>query len=181
MIRGMLALGLALLCSNLVQAQSQGIDGREAPEWGVTQWHQLPDGKESLDLSDFEGKTVYLYCFQSWCPGCHSRGFPTLKAVADHYAGDDKVAFVAVQTVFEGFSTNTFAKAKAVAEKFELSIPIGHTAGNQQNHTPELMRNYRTGGTPWTVIIDPDGQVRFNGFHITEEDAVQLIDALKVP
>ena len=41
------------------------------------------------------------------------------------------------------------------------------------------MRNYRTGGTPWTIIIDKRGMVRFNNFHIQAEDAVKIIDALK--
>ena len=43
----------------------------------------------------------------------------------------------------------------------------------------EFMRRYRTGGTPWTIIIDPEGVVRWNGFRIEPRQAVQLIDRLR--
>ena len=37
-------------------------------------------------MADFRGKVVYLYFFQSWCPGCHRHGFPTLQAMSKHFA-----------------------------------------------------------------------------------------------
>jgi hypothetical protein len=40
------------------------------------------------------------------------------------------------------------------------------------------MRSYRSGGTPWTVIIDPDGWVAYNHFHIEAESAAALIEKL---
>ena len=43
-----------------------------------------------------------------------------------------------------------------------------------------MMRNYRTGGTPWTIIIDKQGVVRFNGFRIEAEDAIHVLAALRV-
>ena len=30
-----------------------GIVGQQAPEWDVSEWHQLPEGKEDLDISDY--------------------------------------------------------------------------------------------------------------------------------
>jgi thiol-disulfide isomerase/thioredoxin len=41
------------------------------------------------------------------------------------------------------------------------------------------MIDYRTGGTPWTVIIDRDGVVRYNDFHIGVEEAAALIQRLR--
>ena len=79
-----------------------GILNQKAPSWNVDQWLGLPAGKKMLDVGDYKGKVVYLYCFQSWCPGCHSHGFPTLQKTMAHFKGDEEVAFVAVQTVFEG-------------------------------------------------------------------------------
>ena len=43
----------------------------------------------------------------------------------------------------------------------------------------KVMRAYKTRGTPWTVIIDKEGIIRYSGFHITPEDASKLIEALK--
>ena len=179
MKRTHLILLLALVLPHLAaSAQTpRGIVGREAPPWDVTQWINLPDGVTAIDRSDFDGKVVYLYCFQSWCPGCHSRGFPTLQALIRRYEDQEDVAFVAVQTVFEGFSTNTVDAAWDTARRYQLEIPVGHSG--ESGRRSELMRRYRNGGTPWVVIIDKHGQVRFNDFHISVPQAARTIDALR--
>ncbi len=66
--------------------RSLGIVGQLAPAWQVDRWFNLPEGADSLDVSDLHGKVVYLFCFQSWCPGCHSHGFPALQQVSEHFA-----------------------------------------------------------------------------------------------
>jgi len=154
-----------------------GILDEPAPAWRVDQWFNLPQGAEAIDLADYRDKVVYLYGFQSWCPGCHSHGFPTLQELTKRFEGDHDVAFVAVQTTFEGFGTNTPHKALQTAERYGLSIPVGHSGS--AGAPSSLMRDYRAGGTPWTVIIDRDGVVRFNDFHITPDEAQRLINHLK--
>lgn len=154
----------------------RGIVGQRAPEWDVAQWHQLPEGKEDLDIADYRGKVLYLYFFQSWCPGCHSRGFPTLKKLHDKYKDDPNVAFVVIQSTFEGHRINTAEKLAPTARKYDLSIPFGQSAGKG---TPPIMRKYRSGGTPWVVLIDKAGQVQFNGFGVEPEKAVAAIERLK--
>jgi thiol-disulfide isomerase/thioredoxin len=149
---------------DLAAAQSRGIVGRDAPSFGVSQWRNLPGEAKTLDVDDFRDKVLYLYCFQSWCPGCHSRGFPTLKKLIEVYDDADDVEFITVQTVFEGFSTNTPQAAWSTAERYELDIPVGHSGSRSQRS--QLMRRYRTGGTPWTIIIDKQGVVRYDGFHV---------------
>jgi thiol-disulfide isomerase/thioredoxin len=157
-------------------AQPMGILYQPAPSWGVSEWFQLPAGKATLDVHDFKGKVIYLYCFQNWCPGCHSHGFPLLQKLTRHYKDNDSVAFVAVQTTFEGFLTNTFAGAQKIAERYSLEIPAGQSGSNGQ--LSQLMVSYRTGGTPWSIVIDKKGIVQFNDFHIYETDAIRLIDGL---
>lgn len=154
----------------------RGVLGEKAPSLGVTTWLNLPEGKDSVDVGDYEGKVVYLYGFQSWCPGCHKYGFPTLTKLIEHYKNNDDVAFVAVQTVFEGFSTNTPQRAKETAQRYGLTIPVGHSGSPNERST--VMQRYRTRGTPWTVIIDREGTVRYNDFHITPNDAIALIERL---
>jgi hypothetical protein len=41
------------------------------------------------------------------------------------------------------------------------------------------MATYRTGGTPWTIIIDRNGVVRFDDFHISPDRAETLIKRLE--
>ncbi len=106
-------------------------------------------------------------------------GFPTLKKLTEAFKGNDQVGFLAVQTVFEGYRTNTRDKLRSNQSKYGLDIPMAHAAGNLQTHTlPPIMKAYRSGGTPWKVIIDPSGKVVYNGFHIAVDQAVALIQKL---
>ena len=156
--------------------QKPGIVGQQAPQWKTSTWHQLPDGKTSLNIDDYKGKVLYLYFFQSWCPGCHRSGFPTLQKVSKAFQGNDKAAFVAIQTTFEGHSTNTPDKLKTIAKRYQLTIPFGQSA--EVSGTPEIMRKYRTGGTPWVVIINQQGRVIFNDFHVAPDQAIAGIQKL---
>lgn len=184
----MRAISLALIlcvvlisCENLLgqsgQSRKPGIAGQQAPEWAVSNWHQLPKGKTDLNVGDYKGKVLYLYFFQSWCPGCHSQGFPTLKKLHDQFKDDKDVEFAVIQTTFEGHRINTANKLKPTAEKYKLPIPFGQSKGTQGS--PEIMQKYRSGGTPWVVVIDKSGKVRYNEFHIQPAKAKQLIERLK--
>lgn len=154
-----------------------GIVGEPAPEWNVDTWLNLPDGQSHLQLSDLRGQVVYVFYFQAWCTGCHQEGFPTLLRVMDEFAAHPHVTFAAIQTTFEGFEVNTLENAKAIANQYHLSIPIGHHTASH-NGRPPIMKDYRTGGTPWTVIIDTEGIVRYNDFTIEPPHASRLIHYL---
>ncbi|MFM1547925.1 MAG: peroxiredoxin family protein [Lentisphaeria bacterium] len=173
----LLLLTLAITACRASEQRIRGIRGQQAPKWEAGQWINLPEGKKSIDINDYEGKVVYLFCFQSWCPGCHSSGFPTLQTLSERYSDDEGVAFVAIQTVFEGFSSNTAKRAWENAKKYKLDFPVGHS-GSRGEYS-KVMRAYRTGGTPWTIIIDRDGVVRYNDFHVKPKAAITLINKLK--
>ncbi len=154
-----------------------GILGQTAPELNLNTWI---DGNgntsSSLKLGDYQGKVIYMYFFQAWCPGCHAHGFPTLKALTKEFEANPDVVFLAVQTTFEGFSINTEDKLKENQDKYDLRIPMAHDQGNTNSRRlPKTMSNYRSGGTPWTVIIDPDGTIAYNEFHIQKQHASDLI------
>ena len=157
-------------------AWAKGVEGQKAPPWHVSDWINLEDGKQSLEVSELKGKVVYLYSFQSWCPGCHRFGFPTLKKLLRTFSGEKDMEFVAIQTVFEGFSTNDRQAAWDTAERYDLAIPIGHDDGGGKGSG--LMRRYRSGGTPWVIIIDRNGVVRFNDFHVDPDGAEKFLRKL---
>ena len=173
----LMMLTLAITACRASGQRIRGIRGQQAPKWEVRQWINLPEDKQSIDINDYAGKVVYLFCFQSWCPGCHSSGFPTLQALSERYSDDDEIAFVAIQTVFEGFGSNTPKRAWENAKKYKLDFPVGHS-GSRDEYS-RIMRTYRTGGTPWTIIIDRDGVVRYNDFRVTPKAAISLINKLK--
>ncbi|MGH1492260.1 MAG: hypothetical protein ACRBK7_23215 [Acidimicrobiales bacterium] len=62
-----------------------GIAGQAAPEFRFDNWLANVDSEDGLHLADIEEPIIYLYNFQSWCPGCHSYGFPNMKMVKDHF------------------------------------------------------------------------------------------------
>lgn len=164
----------AILTTMLVGAS--GIEGQQAPDFGKLTWLQT-NGKKNIKIDDYRGKVLYIYGFQSWCPGCHSHGFPTLRKLAEHYRGDDKVAFVAIQTVFEGYAVNTEEAAKKIIKQYKLTMPVAQSGA--KGFRSEFMNRYRTGGTPWTIIVDKKGVVRFNGFRVDADKALPYIEMLK--
>lgn len=153
-----------------------GIRGLKAPPLTVESWHNLPEGKSALNVKDFEGKVLVMLYFQSWCPGCHETGFPLLQQLHQKYRENPNVQMLTVQTVFEGFDTNTTDQGIATLKKFDLVLPMAQDGNAGQSS--KLMESYMTGGTPWVVIVDQAGTVRFDGFQIEGANAQEIIDGL---
>lgn len=153
-----------------------GIAGRVAPEFRVEKW--LSNVESDLQISQIEESVIFLYNFQAQCPGCLSHGFPTMGHIRSRLEANGRIGhvrFIAIQTAFEDFANNTEAAAINAMERFGFSdIALGHDSGNP----PSIMEDYRTGGTPWTVIIGPrpNRKVLFNGFQLDADSALELID-----
>lgn len=155
----------------------KGLKGFPAPAWKCSDWFQA--GELTPELSSFEGKFVVLFFFQHWCPGCHARGFPIMQQLAKKYKGDESVKLLAIQTVFEGGHTNTFENGKKDMVKYGLKIPFGQDA--KENRRTYTMQRYRTGGTPWLVLIGPDGVILHDGFDLPGKKLlrkIQFVDKL---
>ncbi len=154
-----------------------GIVGRKAPEWTVTEWAGLPAGNDSLQLSDVEGKIVYLFFFQSSCESSRREGLSVLREVKEHFADDDSIVFIAIQTAFRAYTANTMKMAKRLFESKNVDIPIGQDG--EPGRESQTAKSYDTYGTPWTVIIGQDGIVKYNGFDLKFEQAVDVIDRIR--
>lgn len=143
-----------------------GILGGAAPELLVPHWIDgTGQPRPPLTISELGSRHRVLFFYQHWCPGCHSRGFPTLLELIERTTAAD-FGFAVVQTVFEGFEVNTSDQLIHDQKKYGLSIPFGHDTVSPDGQYPTTMVNYRTGGTPWFVVIDPAGTVIANGFSI---------------
>ena len=150
----------------------------EAKELRVDEWI---DGEgrpmaKPLRLADLGDGYKIIYCFQDWCPGCHSRGFPTLKILHDALK-DEGFGFAVIQTVFEGSDVNTFDKLRLNQERYMLAVPFGHDVPPKGERYPTFMEDYRSGGTPWFTIIDPEGKVIFADFRLDAGRFMQAIGA----
>lgn len=175
---GLATLGAAALGNPgtaLANASGYGIAGRVAPELEVGYWIDRHGDPTRFRLADHTNKWVFLKCFQSWCPGCHSHGFPALKQISDALVDNPGVVFAGIQTVFEGHYTNTVDKLREIQLQYDLQMPMGHDPGIDRDH-PQTMIDYRTGGTPWMILISPERKVVFNDYGI---DAGKAIDFLR--
>jgi len=150
-----------------------------APEFHVKDWIDAYGNVTSpIKLSDLKGQFKILYCFQSWCPGCHSRGLPDLKKMVDALKEKDTISFLAIQTVFEGHESNTYEKMVETQKQYGLKIPFGHDAGDDGKSRSNIMTNYQTGGTPWFIFIDKHDAIVFADFHLNVDAAIAFLKTL---
>lgn len=151
----------------------------KAPEFQVKNWIDATGNKtKSIKLSDFKGKFKIVYCFQSWCPGCHSKGLPDLKNMVEGLIENENIIFLAIQTVFEGYESNTYEKILETQKQYELQIPFGHDAGDDGKSRSNIMKNYQTGGTPWFIFIDKHDNVVFSDFRLNPVAAIDFLKSI---
>ena len=151
------------------------IVGNPAPELRVPVWIDA-DGnpRAQLKLADLGPGYKILFCYQHWCPGCHSSGFPTLLRLVNALAGRG-FGFAVIQTVFEGAEQNTPERLREEQQRYGLRLPFGHDPLRENDLYPTVMEDYRTGGTPWFILIDPKGDVIFSGFHFNADGFLQAL------
>ncbi len=165
-------------------SQAQSVrGGKRAPELDVPYWI---DGQgnpsKPFSIQEHRGKWIYLKCFQEWCPSCHSVGFPNLQKLVAAFPDDSLIVSAVIQTTFEGGATNNKDALRKNQLRYNLDLPFGHDEGNltlpnsDPKRYPTTMTAYQTGGTPWVVVINPEGEIMFNDFHI---DIDKLIAFLK--
>lgn len=162
-----------------MEAESNKKQVFKAPEFEVNNWIDANGNKiEPIKLSGFKGKFKVVYCFQSWCPGCHSKGFPDLKKMVEGLTVNKNVVFLAIQTVFEGHESNTYEKVIETQKQYDLKIPFGHDAGVDGKSISNIMKNYQTGGTPWFLFIDKQDNVVFSDFHLNPDAAIEFLKTM---
>jgi thiol-disulfide isomerase/thioredoxin len=97
-----------------------------------------------FSLQALRGKPVVVNFWGSWCPPCRKE-VPQLVQVADRYAG--RVSFVGVDV---GDSTK---KALKFARSHGVRYPL------VPDPSYEHAVDWRAGGTPWTFIVNKQGEV----------------------
>ena len=144
-----------------------------APELRVPFWLD-GEGNESgaLKLADLGTGYKVIFCFKASCPGCHSRGFPTMQKLVKNLA-DKGFGFAVVHTAFDDDPQNSQERVREMQLKYDLKIPFGHDPKNGDSY-PTVMQDYRTRGTPFFLVIDPNGGLVFADFSL---DADKLIAA----
>lgn len=145
-----------------------------APELRVGQWLDS-NGRPCtpLTLADLGAGYRIIYCFQHWCSGCHSSGFPTMQKLVAALSPKG-FGFAVIQTVFEGKGVNTFSRLREAQLFYDLRVPFGHDA--PMSGYPVVMSDYHTRGTPWFIVINPSGEVIYGGFRLDAEGLIASVD-----
>jgi len=169
-------LTLILFLFTSLLGDSPRLLGEKAPSFGKITWIQ--SFKDDLDISHLKGKVVYISTFQDVCPYCHEFGLPALKELSEHYKDDNGVQFIAIQTAFEDDEENDIRSIKSVIKEYGLKIPVGNSSRDEYSR-PLFMDTYRTGGTPWVIIIDKDGIIQYSDFQIHLDLAMAMISRFK--
>ncbi len=154
-----------------------GILGQKAPELKLSNWIDKDGQTGSFSLSEHLGKFIFIELWQAWCPGCHKHGFPSLKKITDALVDNPLFIPIAIQTTFEGYDVNTPDKMREIQLRYDLPIIMGHDAGNEdKNSNPVTMQEYRSGGTPWAILISPTGIVLHNDFGVNPQGVINYIN-----
>lgn len=153
-----------------------GILNELGPELTVDQWWGMSEG-EIARLKENRGKVICLMLFQTDCRHSRRYGLPELKKIQEQFASDPDVLVLAIQTPFQSFELNTFGAAQELFEKMGLTGPMGHNGTADKKSV--TFSNYKALGTPWFIVMDKQGIVRYNDSSLPLEEAIVLFEQLK--
>lgn len=149
----------------------------ERLELTVPYWIDANGKSITFSLAENYGKWIVINCFQHWCEGCHVDGLPDLKKIAMAFINNANIEVICIQTVFEGFETNTRDRLRENQLRYELPIIMGHDAGDPDGVVyPSTMSKLETGGTPWMIVMDPKGKIIFSDFRIEVNNLIGFLN-----
>ncbi|MCP9950920.1 redoxin domain-containing protein [Actinomadura madurae] len=137
-----------------------------APPWTTTRWFN----SDPLDLTDLRGRVVVLEAFQMLCPGCVGHALPQAVQLAQTF-GDD-LAVIGLHSVFEHHDAMTPTSLRAFLHEYKIHFPVAVDAHRGEDPTPLTFARYRMRGTPSTVLIDHDGNLRGQQFGALGDTAI---------
>ena len=68
-----------------------------------------------------------------------------------------------------------------IKDQYGINIPFGHEPDDDgaSRNTSSTMNSFRSGGTPWFILIDQDGMVVFNDFHLDVGKAIDYLNGIE--
>lgn len=127
--------------------------GQPAPALAIQEWVR----GTPTTLDDLKGKVVLLDIFQIICPGCHA-AHPEIVRMQKRYA-DLGFDVLGLAVAFEYESVQTPKHIRDYVARKEYPYPVAIDKG-----LTNTFRRYRSRGTPYTVLIDRQGRIRYLDF-----------------
>ena len=139
--------------------------GDDAPEFS----YQSLTG-DTVKLSDYQGKVVFLYLFGNGCPSCKSNGNDTETKVQEVYGNKDDFQALGLDLWNSSSSVTTVTGFQSITE---ITYPLLLKAGDmEQKYTTTYDR---------VIVIDREGKIRHKGTTVVSNDldnAVSIIEGL---
>lgn len=108
---------------------------------------------ETHTLADYEGKTIFLNFWATWCPPCRAE-LPDIQKLYEEYVatGDDSVIMI-------GVAAPGYGGEKSAEEIAAFLEENGYTYPVLMDEGGELFMQYGVYSYPTTFMIDKDGNV----------------------
>lgn len=158
---GSILLGLLLACSPPA-AHRGGEVGQAAPEYTAT----TLDG-DTVALTDFLGQPVLLNIWATWCPPCR-REMPDLQKLHERY-GPTGLTVVGVSV--DG--RNAEPQIREFLDELGIDFLILHDPRD------EVSDLFAIPAVPVTLLIDPDGVIRWRHMGPVTSDDPSLMRVLR--
>jgi len=157
-----LAFLAAAMASGLAAAQApaQGLVGKPAPAIAATDWLNSPP----LSLQAAKGKIVMVEFWATWCPPCRA-SIPHLIEMFKTYSPKG--------VVFMSLTDEPKATVEPFAKEMKMVYPVG--CGSQAGSA------YGVRGIPHAFIIDPSGNVAWEGHPMAGLDKALEAQLAKTP
>jgi peroxiredoxin len=130
----------------------------EAPEFSLTAINQ----KALVNLSDYQGQTIILDFWASWCAPCLS-SLPVYQNW--HVAGNVKVVSVNVDDYIKD--------AKAMIKNLNLTFPVAY------DKDKSVAKLFGVNALPVAFLIDKNGKIMFRHEGYQSKDAIQLLNEIQ--
>jgi hypothetical protein len=111
---------------------------------------------------------VLIEAFQMLCPGCIRYGLPQAQRVQQLFP---EVAVIGLHTVFEHHAVTGPDALKVFLAEFGIGFPVGIDRHDGRS-IPVTMERYELRGTPSTLVIDRQGQLRLSHFGAIDDLAL---------
>ncbi len=134
--------------------------GKQAPDFEL----YTIDRNKFVLSEHFRKKPVYLVFWATWCPVCRAE-IPALIKI--HQQFGEAITFLAINVGQD----DSIKKVRKYQEDYQLPYKLAFDQGSI------ISRMYGVVGTPWQVIIDVNGKIRYRGSH-TPENLEQHMETL---
>ena len=129
---------------------------------------RTPQGKE-LALSDFKGKYVFIDFWASWCAPCR-REIPYLKEALAYSENSDNLVVLSYSIDNDMDAWTDCIESKGLVHKNWIHI------STLKGWNSEGIKFFGVTGVPFTVLVDPDGNVV--QFNLRGEEMVKKLKAI---